>query len=944
MREIGNLSIVLSIVSIVFITALVFFFISIKHDQKAFKIVAIVLGLCSLTLSSVPLIRCGNARDTQKQVSDYELYRYRGGEVCLSPSGNSFTFGYYPQSRVDGALATSLSNAMIEMASLDLEKLKDSNEISNYDVLKARLDAGDIAAAYSVMKKCADYAPFDGVVIEYDYDYYLCQYNGKTPTDYHYNNDDVIVQGGSFYYRFTDGTRIQNDYYWYAFEPVEWIIIAQDNQTWTAMSKHILDTHLFNYNDPAAPYSSSALREWLNGDFYNALFDNYFKLRNIGLTNDQLNKFCYSDVNDVRYTGAARYRTGENVYDYINIPDAFVLDEVSYDVLCGSDYSDYTDFAWVQNSGSLFYHNTDQCIPYFWTSSPGNSNIDDLNYIGIVGVLYNQSRSEDNLEEIVVYSTTELGIKPIININNPYGYNNPNDSGNGSQTPGPGQQTSMDEAEESLYYDLERYGFTYCGNIIPREILESELIILDSFDVPQVKETQWYYRLFDGDILCCDKYEFGYSSLVEFSTYANNIDIEFFYYAYDELFGWDSETSFLYEDKAEGHATVPYSGDINLEISFSYYKDGSFDLDISCTYMFDVSNASIDCSVVLEDEDVNINIDFDDVFDDLRKVYAIRLNVENDMTISIDTDRDYILYQGEHYYNNNESYSLNKGEYYLFLVRKNYQANYSTVSIEVSVSGNTSQNQGSGQQTEEVNLEQDFYDSLEVSDYSLYGTSFPGDLIGYELMCLGGFTVPQVNETQWYYKIPDGDIPYYKQYIIEYRSAVEFITYANNIDLDDFYNHYDALVEWDKDKSFLDEDECEGYVRYDYDEERDVEISFRYKKDEYFYLYISCIYKHYISYTIDDYITLEDVGVYINIDFNEGMDEFKKIYVLEIYVEKDMAISINSECNYIIFDCYTDMFYDNQESYLLNAGECRLFLIRKNNEEDCYDFLIELLG
>ena len=56
-------------------------------------------------------------------------------------------------------------------------------------------------------------------------------------------------------------------------EPIEWIVIADSEDRLLLLSDKVLDQKVFNEGYDATNWETSSVRKWLNGDFYNAAFN-----------------------------------------------------------------------------------------------------------------------------------------------------------------------------------------------------------------------------------------------------------------------------------------------------------------------------------------------------------------------------------------------------------------------------------------------------------------------------------------------------------------------------------------------------------------------------------------------------------------------------------------------------------------------------------------------
>lgn len=199
--------------------------------------------------------------------------------------------------------------------------------------------------------------------------------------------------------KFSDGRKIDNGTeYWFKCEPVEWKILANNDNTYSLVSTVSLDAHQYNGKGGvdgkyASNYSNSDIREWLNGAFYNAVFslDSSYLLKtevdNSASTTKSSTNLYVDDVNTNDYVYLLSYQ------DYMNESYGFSTDESR---LCKP-----TDYALACNC----YRFGGKYTFYCWTRSPGENNSTN-----VCRVEYDGSLGSGNVTD------TYYGVRPSITI------------------------------------------------------------------------------------------------------------------------------------------------------------------------------------------------------------------------------------------------------------------------------------------------------------------------------------------------------------------------------------------------------------------------------------------------------------------------------------------------------------------------------------------------
>ena len=210
-------------------------------------------------------------------------------------------------------------------------------------------------------------------------------------------------------------------------EPIEWVILDENEKGTLLISRYVLDCVQFNTTKTEVSWESCSLRSWMNDDFYNAAFDDEIKSRINTVTllneddprygtpggNDTIdNIFCLSLSGILKYYSfnyyisnqwagysealiipATKYATDNGVFTY-SITDSYykmMLSSYSEDCVGKTGAS-----WWLRTPGE---HNKRTCI----VEPSGKTCVDSSIFLGHSLVVYN--------------SADDFGVRPALYIN-----------------------------------------------------------------------------------------------------------------------------------------------------------------------------------------------------------------------------------------------------------------------------------------------------------------------------------------------------------------------------------------------------------------------------------------------------------------------------------------------------------------------------------------------
>lgn len=162
-------------------------------------------------------------------------------------------------------------------------------------------------------------------------------------------------------------------------EPIEWLVLTNDGQTVTMISKYGLDSKQYNTEYIAVTWETCTLRRWLNNEFLNAAFttEEQARLETVTVTADPNPEFTTDPGND----------TQDRVF-------LLSIDEVNRYFETDDDRMCVPTMTAVVN-GVYTHTNTGTC--WWWLRSPGYSSydvarVDDDGHVNSSGLVSVQGR------------------------------------------------------------------------------------------------------------------------------------------------------------------------------------------------------------------------------------------------------------------------------------------------------------------------------------------------------------------------------------------------------------------------------------------------------------------------------------------------------------------------------------------------------------------------
>ncbi len=238
---------------------------------------------------------CDYAHQNHTYGSDNTCKVCGAGLYIKSEDGKKIYFGSYPQTEVkDDATKNAL---MLQAGELPSEENKQT--WTDYGYYYGTLSAGS-QAVHSYMWY-------------QDVSYRGQKYRGVYFISYRpYSMWEPPTAGSS--YQDDNGYEI-NTVYWFKYEPIEWRVLENKNDTAFLMANIILDSQQFDHNTSSRMidgetvyqnnYKESDIRAWLTGTFYETAFDAYAKqiiettlVDNSALIGLSANRFACEDTRD----------------------------------------------------------------------------------------------------------------------------------------------------------------------------------------------------------------------------------------------------------------------------------------------------------------------------------------------------------------------------------------------------------------------------------------------------------------------------------------------------------------------------------------------------------------------------------------------------------------------------------------------------------------------
>ena len=186
---------------------------------------------------------------------------------------------------------------------------------------------------------------------------------------YYFDNDEKIINGKT---------------YWYKVEPLKWVIVGEDDNSYLITTVNAIDGR--QYSLTSNNYKDSILRDFLINEFYNKAFDGIKD--NILLT--EVDNSLESTGDDVSHF------TCENTFDYVFALSANDLNPEIESIINENEYricylSEYARGKKVYSSGysGLMYSS------YYWTRSPSSYGSTFSYFISFWGHLDRKGVEED---------------------------------------------------------------------------------------------------------------------------------------------------------------------------------------------------------------------------------------------------------------------------------------------------------------------------------------------------------------------------------------------------------------------------------------------------------------------------------------------------------------------------------------------------------------------
>ncbi len=308
-----------------------------------------------------------------KDCNQMQLYTRVDASGVESTTGEYILFGSYPQSEVTDDVLT----ATLTMNSGTLPTATNSNGWTSYEYYIN--DSNDIA-----------YMWYQDMIYE------GVEYRGVYFTSYRPPCTDLSTSANPI--QGLNGYDVQN-IYWFKYEPVMWRILQEQNGNAFLFCEVIIDGREYHYTDNSQTidgsiiwsnnYANSAIRAWLNENFYETAFDvsqqqiilNTTIDNSAGSTGHTNNNYiCPNTVDKVFLLSYA---------DVVNSAYGFSVNYKDYDIARQKKTTDYAQCQGAWASRTVEYTNNG----YWWLRSPltdqgdgvyrvnTNGYISDLNYV-----------------------------------------------------------------------------------------------------------------------------------------------------------------------------------------------------------------------------------------------------------------------------------------------------------------------------------------------------------------------------------------------------------------------------------------------------------------------------------------------------------------------------------------------------------------------------------
>ena len=312
---------------------------------------------------------CGEYGWEWFEYGDY-AHRYKDNKCkfCGDKKVEYVYFGSYPQSRV---LNETITTALLNIAGNPM------NDLTNW-----------ISYGYFINGIKSDACMFY-VDIDFNGDKYRGVYINKYRP---YLSNYASVDWST--YQAAQGY-LNKTVYWFEYDPIEWIIIDQNEEEATLLCNAIIDSQEFDFKESdnfSNDYSESLIRTWLNESFYNTAFNE-----------NQKEKIKTTEVdNSPQSTGfTSNIYACQNTFDKVFLLSCSEINLLLTDKLAQKNVTDY-----AQSQGSYL---DESGRGFWWLRSPANNKND------LVGTIYPDGKIYfDYYEDFVVRNY--ISVVPAIKI------------------------------------------------------------------------------------------------------------------------------------------------------------------------------------------------------------------------------------------------------------------------------------------------------------------------------------------------------------------------------------------------------------------------------------------------------------------------------------------------------------------------------------------------
>ncbi|MCQ2522195.1 MAG: tetratricopeptide repeat protein [Lachnospiraceae bacterium] len=199
-------------------------------------------------------------------------------------------------------------------------------------------------------------------------------------------------------------------------EPIEWIVLFNDGNTVTLLSKYILDNWAYNYENRTVVWENSDIRMWLNNEFYSAAFSDEQKsyIQTTTCTNEDNPYFGAPGGHGYNKPGTEEYPAGGgNTQDKVYLLSLAEVEQY-FGVTMedwgkhndgNMDESSYAELCNEKSNGILTTNSPAGGGGWWWLRSPGFSSYLAAN-VDFKGMVYVIGSATNNLQ----------GVRPVIRV------------------------------------------------------------------------------------------------------------------------------------------------------------------------------------------------------------------------------------------------------------------------------------------------------------------------------------------------------------------------------------------------------------------------------------------------------------------------------------------------------------------------------------------------